>query len=74
MSTSADGVWVARMARASAGPTPWVATRTSNVARSLRLGKPYSVCASSRMWWWTWRNALVVGSSSARVRGVTVTR
>ena len=48
-------------ASASAGPTPWVPISTSNVARSSRWRKPYSVWASSRMWWWTWRNAVVVG-------------
>ena len=47
------GGCVARIAMASAGPTPWVAIRVWNVARSSRAAKPYSVWASSRMWWWT---------------------
>ncbi len=53
MSTSADGVCVARTAIASAGPTPWVAIRISNAAFPQRLENPKSVCASSRMWWCT---------------------
>ena len=73
MSTNAAGGWVARIAIASAGPTPWVAIRVWNVARSSPVAKPKSVWASSRMWWWTCRNTVVVGSSSASVRGDTVT-
>ncbi len=73
-SKSAAGECVARMAMAIAGPTPWVSISTWKVTRSSRWRKPYSVCASSRMWWCTWRNAGAPGSSSASVRGVTVTR
>ena len=39
MSTSAAGGWVARIAIASAGPTPWVAISVWNVARSSRRGE-----------------------------------
>ncbi len=73
MSTSAVGGCVARIAIASAGPTPWVAISTWNVARSSRARNPYSVWASSRMWWWTYKKALLDGSSSASTRGETTT-
>ena len=36
----AAGGWVARIAIASAGPTPWVAISVWNVARSSRVAKP----------------------------------
>ena len=42
-STSAAGGKVARIASASAGPTPWVAMSVLNVERSSRVRKPYSV-------------------------------
>ena len=73
MSNSAAGGWVARIAIASAGPTPCVPISTWNVVRSSRAAKPYSVWPSSRMWWWTYRKADVVGSSSDSVRGDTMT-
>ena len=50
---SAAGAWVPRMASASAGPTPWAPISDLEAARSSRRRKPYSVWASSRMWWWT---------------------
>ena len=40
MSTRAAGGWVARIAIASAGPTPWVAISVLNVARSSRARNP----------------------------------
>ena len=39
MSTRAAGGWVARIAIASAGPTPWVAMSVWNVARSVAAGE-----------------------------------
>ena len=40
MSTNTFGGWVAMIAIASAGPTPWVAISVWNVTRSSRVRKP----------------------------------
>ena len=63
---SASGWCTDRIARASAGPTPWAPSNASNESRSSRVAKPYSVAASSRTWWWIQTNTSRRGRRAGR--------